>query len=84
MNAAAKRKYAKYKSRCTDEGIIFSPFAMDVYGNIHEDALKIVSKISNFAAVNQNLEYKDIYKRNLQKLQVALAKQITTMISVRC
>jgi hypothetical protein len=27
MNAAAKRKYAKYKSRCTDE-VIFSPLSL--------------------------------------------------------
>ena len=61
----------------------FTAFALDVYGQLHSDAIQIVQGIATFAAVNLGVDYKVVLKRFKTQIQVALAKQVSQMIHVR-
>ena len=63
LNLAVRKKKEKYVEKCEWENMKFTAFALDVYGQLHSDAIQIVQGIATFAAVNLGVDYKVVLKR---------------------
>ena len=83
LNQAVKRKQEKYVEKSTAEGMLFTVFGLDVYGQLHGDAVHLLERFASYAAANLGEDYMGLLKRFKIQIQVALAKQVCQMIHVR-
>ena len=83
LKAAVAKKRAKYVAKLQREGILFNAFALDVYGQMHSDAIRVLERTASYAAANRGEDYVGLLRSFKIQMQAALAKQVVTMIQVR-
>ena len=80
---AAEKKRRKYQARLEDLGINFTPFCMDVYGSMHNDAFFLLQRVASSIATNTGFSWQDTRKYLMEKLQIALATAVSTSLISR-
>ena len=83
MKTAVQKKYAHYREKCAALGIKFTPFAVDVYGQLHSESIRILERIAQFMAANSGEEFQETLRGIKVEIQATLHKQVAQMIQLR-
>ena len=83
QKAAVDTKRKHYTAKLEPQGIVFTAFALDVYGQLHSDAVRVLERIATYASVNKGGDYGKLLWSFRVQVQAALAKQVVQMIQVR-
>jgi hypothetical protein len=83
LKSAVQKKYAHYREKCTALGMKFTPFAVDVYGQLHSESIRILERIAQFIAANSGEEYSKTLRGIKVEIQATLYKQVAQMIQLR-
>ena len=83
LNKAVEQKRRDYEGKFVDGNVKFTPIAMDVFGAMHEDGMKIIERLATHAASVLEEPVGFVLKRFKTRIQVALFKQTSQMINYR-
>ena len=83
LNNAVRKKEDHYTQKLADRGISFSAFALDVYGQMHKDALKVLERTASFESAISGEAFGKLMRDYKFQIQAAVNKEIAAMIHVR-
>jgi hypothetical protein len=61
----------------------FTPFAMDVYGQIHETGMNVLERLATYGAANLEEAFEVLLRKFVTKVEFAMARTVASMIMVR-
>ena len=83
MESAHCGKVRKYEERCANEGITFTPLAVDTLGGWHPVALAAITRLGRQLARNVGKEEVDCIRHLRQRLAVLLVRDNVALLCAR-
>ena len=83
VNHAHNIKLRKYAERCAEQGLVFSPVAVDTLGGWHPDALEVITKLGRQLARNVGRDDQEAVRHLKQRLAILLVRDNVALLCAR-